>query len=156
MLIKDIVEWIKRSKIKHWIEYEYIVADTAAKREREELLSLWIRTRPADKWSKWESWESNRKAGIFKINQLLSDGKIYIADTCKELITEFEQHHYKDWKKDWEVEKTQDDALDAFRYWVFSYKPKTTKQIVKEWFRKQYGVAHSKYNYYEQLHNNPY
>lgn len=156
MLIKDIVEWIKRSKIKHWIEYEYIVADTAAKREREELLSLWIRTRPADKWSKWESWESNRKAGIFKINQLLSDGKIYIADTCRELITEFEQHHYKDWKKDWEVEKTQDDALDAFRYWVFSYKPKTTKQIVKEWFRKQYGVAHSKYNYYEQLHNNPY
>ena len=115
LLIKDLAKKIREMEAKYWIEFEYIIADSAGKRERTELKNYWIDTVAADKWSKGENWDSNRRAWIMKVNQLLHDGKIYIADHLKEAIKEFENHHYKDWwKKDWQVEKIQDDFLRTF------------------------------------------
>lgn len=156
LLIKEIAELILKKKREYGIEFDYIVADSAAKRDRVEIAEHWIKTQGADKWTKGETWESNRSAWIFKVNQLLADTKLFISDKCKDLITEFEQHHYKEKTlKDWEVEKTQDDALDALRYFIFSYKVKDTKQILKENFKNKYWIVHNKYNYYEEA-NNPY
>lgn len=65
---------------------------------------------------------SNRRAGILKVNNLLFNRKIFISDRCKNLISEFENHFYKEGgKRDGEVEKVNDDALDALRYLIFSY-----------------------------------
>ena len=156
LLMKEVYEWIMAIKRKYWIEFNYIVADTAAKQQREELKALWIKTVAADKWSKWENNESNRKAWIFKVNWLLSERKLFISDKCIDLIKEFENHHYKEWWKDWEVEKTQDDALDALRYWIFWYKPQNITSILKKEFKNRYNETHNKYHYYEQNFNNPY
>lgn len=156
LLMKEISELINQLRRKYWINFEYIVADSAAKQQREELKALWIKTVAADKWSKWENNESNRKAWIFKVNWLLSDRKLFISDNCKPLISEFENHHYKENWKDWEVEKTQDDALDALRYFIFWYKPKKLEDIYKKDFNKTNWIIHNKYHYYESNYNNPY
>ena len=156
LLMKEVYEGIVEIKRRYWIDFNYIVADTAAKQQREELKALWIKTIAADKWSKWESNESNRKAWIFKVNWLLSERKLFISNKCIDLTKEFENHHYKEWWKDWEVEKTQDDALDALRYFIFWYKPHNVTDILKKEFKNKYKTAHNKYNYYEQNFNNPY
>jgi len=54
-----------------------------------------------------------------KVNQLLSDGKIFIADHLKEAIREFETHYYKENGADGAVEKINDDFLDSLRYFIF-------------------------------------
>ena len=155
MLIKDLAREIKTKTAPY--DLEYIVADTAAKRERTELANLWVKTVWADKWSKWENAISNRKAWIMKVNQLLADNKIYIADHLKELINEFEQHHYKEWAVDWEVDKTKDDALDALRYFIFWFKPPKYKSKMEERYERKYGVSYKNYEDIEILNNNnPY
>tara|TARA_R110000822_G_scaffold78865_2_gene188903 strand:- start:1140 stop:1517 length:378 start_codon:yes stop_codon:yes gene_type:complete len=96
MLIKDLVREINQKKNHHKVNFEYIVADAAGKRERTELAELGVKTEPADKWTKGENSTSNRRAGIMKVNQLLADGKLFIADHLKEAMREFEVHHYKE------------------------------------------------------------
>lgn len=55
------------------------------------------------------------------INQLLKDGKLAISSNCTNLIKEFESHYYKEGgKKDGEVNKVDDDLLDALRYVIFN------------------------------------
>ncbi len=78
-----------------------------------------MKTIPADKWSKGENNTSNRRAGIMKVNQLLHDGKLFIADHLKHAIKEMETHYYKENGQDGAVEKTNDDFLDALRYFIF-------------------------------------
>jgi len=65
---------------------------------------------------------SNRRAGIMKVNRLLKDGKLIVSSNCKNLIREFESHYYKDGSRDGEVNKTEDDALDALRYAIMTIK----------------------------------
>lgn len=87
---------------------------------------------------------SNRKAGIMMMNQLLMDKKLIISSKCKHLIKEFETHYYKEGgKKDGEVNKINDDLLDALRYVIFTIrknnvKGKTISQrlLAKEEFRQ--------------------
>lgn len=154
LLLKDLAREIKLKTAEY--DIEYIVADTAAKRERTELREYWIKTVPADKWSKWENWESNRRSWIMKVNQLLYEDKLFIADHLKELIEEFEQHHYKDWwTKDGEVEKTKDDALDALRYFIFSYKPPKYISNMEIKYINKYWVKPQHYNKILNT-NNPY
>lgn len=119
--MSEIADKIKEKIRKWWIELEWIVWDSAAKRERIELKKLGVSTQPADKWSKGENWESNRKAWIFKMNQLFFNNKLYISEELKTFIQELEQHHYKDWwKKDGEVEKTGDDYSRLCKvYYIF-------------------------------------
>ena len=93
--MKDLAKEIKEMEIKWQIGFEYIVADAAGKRERTELKYYGIDTKLADKWSKGESGDSNRRAGIMKVNQLLFDQKIFLADHLKDAIRGFESHHYK-------------------------------------------------------------
>ena len=140
ILNKELADWIKAIENKYKIEFEYIIADPAGKWEMNELKTYWIKTVWADKWSKWENGQSNRSTSIMKVNQLLHDWKIYIADHLKDIIKEFESHHYK---PNGTVEKTQDDALDALRYFIFSYKPPKyiTKREIE--YQKKYK---SKYN----------
>lgn len=137
LLMDDIARGIKKLKREYDIELEYITADSAAKRERTELAQLWIKTIPADKWSKGENGESNRKAWIFKLNNLLREWKIYISDKVSGLIKEMEQHHYKEgWKKDWEVEKTNDDLLSMrFVTGCLVIRYQLLKQLVSEGLR---------------------
>jgi hypothetical protein len=137
LFLSDLAKTINQKKVQYWIEFEYIVADSAAKRERVELQKEWIKTVWADKFSKWENNESNRKAWISKLNQLLANQKILIADHLTDAIKEFEVHHYKEWgKKDAEVEKTEDDFLDRIRYFIFSYKPPKYKTLNERQLKK--------------------
>ena len=62
LLIKDLARKIREIKNKHGIDFEYIVADSAAARERTELKEYGVNTMPADKWSKGENAMSNRRA----------------------------------------------------------------------------------------------
>lgn len=132
MLLWELAKEIERRKIFHWIEFTWIVADSAWARERTELKSLWIHTKRANK--KKKEWTmSNRRAGIMKINQMLSSGKLYISDLCTDIINEFETHHYSETWADGTVNKKDDDALDALRYFIFSYSEFSEKrEILKQ------------------------
>ena len=132
MLLWDLARNIRQLKKDYWIELEYIVADTADARARLELKQIhWIDTVPANKWEKGETNMSNRRAGIFKINELLKNNMILISTKCKDLVKELETHAYKwDWSEN--VIKTDDDACDALRYFIFSYSPKSEKRILKK------------------------
>lgn len=136
MLLWELATKIRNLKSDYWIELEYIVADTADARSRLELKTLhWIDTVPANKWEKWESNISNRRAWIFKINELFKNSMILISNKCKDLVKELETHAYKwDWSEN--VIKTDDDACDALRYFIFSYNPHSEKRILNKKLRQ--------------------
>ena len=123
-------------KKEHWFELEYTVADTADARARMELNEVhWMKTVPADKWSKWENNLSNRRAGIFRINEMLKNWKLFISDRCMKLVQELETHAYK-WNGTEDVKKENDDAIDALRYFIFSYRPPDKKREYKRNIRR--------------------
>lgn len=136
LLLWDLAEMI-RSKIKeYWISLEYIVADTADKRARLELEKVHnIHTQPADKWSKWETNMSNRRAGIFKINELFEKWELIISDKCMKLVQELEVHAYKGNGTE-DVIKENDDAIDALRYFIFSQKKQDNTNNYKKQIKK--------------------
>jgi len=144
LLIKDLAKRIKGIEKKYDIEFEEIIADSAGKRERIELEQYWVKTVGADKRSKWENDLSNRRAWIMKVNQLLYDNKLFIADNLKPAIKEFENHSYKEWwKKDWDVNKVNDDFLDSLRYFIFSYKAPKYESKKKKEFEKKHWTRYS-------------
>ena len=120
-LLKEIVEEIDKKS--RGYDFEYTVRDSAAAREWLELQNLWLKTVPVKKLAKLDNELSARRWGILLINQMLKDGKLVISSRCKNLIKEFESHYYKEnGKKDGEVNKVDDDLLDALRYVVFTLK----------------------------------
>lgn len=120
MLLSNIVDRINEKSL--WYSFEYTVRDSAAKREGIEIQKLWLKTVAADKHSKGANDMSNRRAWILMMNDDFHKGKLLISDKCVKLIRELETHYYKDWKKDWEVNKENDDLLDALRYIIFMIK----------------------------------
>ena len=128
--MKDLLAKI-REKSRGFPEFEYSVADSAAKRERTELKALGFDTIPADKHSKGENEMSNRKWTIMLLNQMMSDGKLFVSDRCVDLIKEFESHYYKDGNRDGEVIKTDDDLLDSLRYLVSNIKRKKANSVTE-------------------------
>lgn len=155
LLIKDMADKIKALPRKYWIELEYIVWDTAAKRERTELAQVWVKTVPADKWSKWENKESNRNASILKVNWLFNEWKLYISDKLmNSLVKELEQHHYKETWRNGEVVKTDDDIIDALRYCIWSIKkPKVVTSAEQKFISKHWYSYKTKNN---NKYNQPY
>lgn len=132
LYLDEIKEKIERLQSKYWISFEYIVWDSASKRERYELAKLWLKTVSADKRSRWENDMSNRRWWIMKINTMFHNSKLFISDAFEDLIWELEKHAFKWWNKDWEVIKTNDDLLDAMRYVIFMIKDESTKNIIKK------------------------
>lgn len=121
MLLSDIVERINKKSV--WFHFEYTIRDSAAKREGMELQKLGIRTVPADKHSKGANDMSNRRTWILLLNEMMSKWKLLISSNCTKLIRELETHYYKEGgKKDGEVNKENDDLLDALRYVIFMVK----------------------------------
>lgn len=121
MLLSDIVDRINQKSI--WFQFEYTIRDSAAKREWMEFQKLGIRTVAADKYSKGANDMSNRRTWILLLNELFAKGKIIVSDHCSQLIRELETHYYKEGgKKDGEVNKENDDLLDALRYVIFMVK----------------------------------
>lgn len=121
MLLDDLVK--KVNERSSWLEFEYTIRDSAAKREWLEVERLWLKTTPADKRSKgiWDM--SNRRTWILYLNTLFKNNKLFISSRCQLLIKELETHYYKEWwKRDWEVNKENDDLLDALRYAIFMIK----------------------------------
>jgi len=136
MTLWDLAKTIKEMTNEHNISLEYIVADTADARARLELKENHnVDTVPADKWSKWENNLSNRRAGIFKVNELFKNNMLIISSRCMDLIKELEVHCYK-WNWSEEVVKTNDDALDALRYFIFWYRPPDEWRVLKKKLRK--------------------
>jgi len=136
MGLGELRDEVRGKEIEYHINLEYIVADTADKRARMELKEVyWLNTIPADKFSKWENNLSNRRAGIFKVNELFKNGMLYISEKCMSLVKELSVHAYKwNWSED--VIKLNDDALDALRYFIFWYKPHSeTKELKKKYKR---------------------
>lgn len=137
----DMVTEINRRSI--WYDYEYFVRDSASAREGLEFKRMWINTVTADKYSKGANDMSNRRAGIMLINNLFHTNKLMISDRCQKLIRELETHYYKDWsKRDGEVNKENDDLLDALRYVIFMIKKNTwvnkKSSFIRD-FEKQYS-----------------
>ena len=157
LLIADLAKKIKSKIEEHNIDLQYIVADSAGKRERTELASYWVETKPADKWSKGENDISNRKTWIMKLNQLLHDEKIFIASHLKEAIKEFETHSYKEGgKKNGETDKVNDDFLDASRYFIFSYKPPKSMSRTEQRYQRKYWEKFNERKLKQRNKNNPY
>lgn len=122
--LSEMVDTINQKSVGY--TYEYFVRDSAAAREGLEFQRLWIKTVTADKYSKGANDMSNRRAWIMLINNLFHNNKLIISDRCQKLIRELETHYYKDWsKRDGEVNKENDDLLDALRYWIFMIKKNT-------------------------------
>lgn len=136
--LEEIVRQINQKS--KWVEFEYFVRDSAAKREGLELEKRFgINTVPADKHSKWANDMSNRRTWILMINNLFHNEKLFIADSCKLLIKELESHYYKDGaKKDWEVIKENDDLLDAMRYIIYMVKNNYWARIKKSPILKKF------------------
>ena len=82
---------------------------------------------------------SNRRAWILKVNHLLNSNKLFISENCKNLIKEFQTHYYKDGKKDGEVDKINDDLLDALRYLIFNLKTRRFVSIKEKNYKKKFG-----------------
>lgn len=122
---------IEEKKAEYWIELEYIMADSAGAREALELKNAWTKTKPVNKKKK-EGTMSNRRGWIMKINQLLNLWKLIVSDKCNPLIEEFETHHYAEKWDDGNVKKEDDDALDALRYFIFSYTEHSVKRELKK------------------------
>ena len=137
---------IEEKKAEYWIKFEYVIADSAGARERLELKEAGTKTKPANKKAK-EGNMSNRRGWIMKINQLLNLGRLIISDKCKPLIEEFETHHYAEKWEDGNVKKENDDALDALRYFVFSYVGHSEKKWLKKQRRKIAKKAQRKRKY---------
>ena len=144
ILIWDLVKQVLSKKAEHNIQFEYVVADSASLRERSEMRWHWMNTVWADKHSKGENNTSNRRAGIMKVNEMLSNGKIFIADHLKDAIKEMETHHYKENWLDGAVEKTNDDFLDALRYFIFAYKAPKYINKTEGAFEKKYWTKYSR------------
>lgn len=54
---------------------------------------------------------------------MFADKKLFISSNCVNLIKELESHYYKEGgKRDGEVNKVNDDLLDALRYLIFNIK----------------------------------
>jgi len=144
-LLSDFAE-IFHEKSK-WYDFEYTTRDTAGAREWLELQALWIRTIRANKHSRGLDGNdmSNRRAWIMKVNNLLFKRKIFVSDRCKNIISEFSNHFYKEGgKRDGEVEKVNDDALDALRYLIFSYSSPKSKTYKESKYIKKYKESHRK------------
>ena len=144
--MKELAKRVKNMMTEYGIQFEYIIADSAGARERLELKEEGIVTRKANKKKK-EGIMSNRRGGIMKINQLLNLGKLMISDKCKPLIEEFETHHYRETGEDGSVEKTDDDALDALRYFIFSYTEHSEIREHKKMRRRKAVKAQRKRRY---------
>lgn len=136
--LDDIADEIKSKSL--WVEFKATYWDAAGKRERLELWRiLWETITPADKHTKWENEMSNRRAWILLVNNLLHNQKLFISERCKNLIKEFSCHYYKEGgKKDWEVDKVNDDLLDALRYLIFNISKTKTKTTKQKQFEKKY------------------
>lgn len=65
--------------------------------------------------------KDSEKHGIDKVRELLKANKLHVHRSCKNLISEFETHAYKDGKD--EPEEEGEDALDALRYSVMMISP---------------------------------
>lgn len=157
LLLDDMSKKINWLINKYWIEVEYIVADSAAKRERTELAKLWIRTVPADKWSKWENNDSNRKASIWKINRWFNSWKLFVSNKLQNtLVRELETHHYKDNAVDWAVVKEWDDMLDALRYVIWTIKENKIVTTAQKHFEKKYKTKYNSAHYYKNKFKQPY
>lgn len=85
---------------------------------------------------------SNRRTTILLLNELLFKGKLFVSDRCKNLIKEFRTHRYKDNSRDGTVVKTDDDALDALRYLLFTIKnPNKMSKKLEKAYKEQYGES---------------
>lgn len=130
--MREVAKWITEKKAEYWIELNYIIADSAGAQERHELKLEWYPTKGIKKKNK-ASQNSFRQAGIMKMNQLLSFGKIIISDKCTPIIDEFEVHHFKE---NWDVDKHEDDALDALRYFVTDFTAHSERRELERERRK--------------------
>ncbi len=157
LYLSEIKEKIEALVRKYKISLEYIVADSWAKRERTELAKMGLKTKPANKWEKGERDESNRKASIFKLNQMFADEKIFISNKLEDtLVKELEQHHYKEKGKDWEVVKEDDHQLDALRYIIWAIKPNKTITRAERKFQEKHWEKWNKVGYYKWNYRQPY
>ena len=142
--LSEIVDRINQKSVGY--DFEYTVRDSAAAREWLEVAKLWLRTVKANKHEKWANDMSNRRTWIMIINDMFSKWKLLISDRCQRLIRELETHYYKeDWdsvrRKDWEVNKYDDDLLDALRYVIFMIKRNTwvnKKSIFERQFEEKF------------------
>lgn len=136
LLLSDLVSEVKSKLDEYWIELEYVVADSAGWRERLELQNMGLRTKKAKKKTK-ENNMSNVRGGILKVNQMLWLGKLIISDKCENVIREFQTYHYKGQWADGTVNKEWDDAMDALRYFIFSYTEYSEIKELKKTYKKR-------------------
>lgn len=102
----------------------YIYPDPAEPDRIDELNTIGVPTREVNKGS------GSVEAGINKVRNLLKSKKLYVDESCKNLISEFETYHYpedKDTKLNKEAYekpvKEDDHGMDAVRYALFMHAP---------------------------------
>jgi len=144
LLVRNIARNIKLIERNNNIKFDKIIIDSAWQREKLELAQHWINCVNARKQSRWDNNEKNRVAWIMRMNQFFHDWMLLIYDKCVELIKELWVHSYKDWwTKDWDVNKVNDDIIDAARYCLFYLKP--PKEKVELSFISDFNKRYWKY-----------
>lgn len=145
MPLSNIVDLVNQKSI--WYDFEYTIRDSASAREGLEVAKLGLKTVKANKHEKGANDMSNRRTGIMLLNDMMSKWKLLISDRCQRLIRELETHYYKEdgtttRRKDGEVNKWDDDLLDALRYVIFMVKKNnsiTWKSIFEREYEKKYS-----------------
>ena len=90
---------------------------------------------------------SNRRAGILMINDMFHNWKLVISSNCVKIIRELETHYYKEWsKQDWEVNKENDDLLDALRYIIYMIKTHSKPTEKKSLIMREFEARNRKWD----------
>jgi phage terminase large subunit len=72
--------------------------------------------------------------------------KMFVFNTCKNTINEFQNYSWKEKKQDHlnepdQVEKSMDHSMDALRYFVVSYKTAPKVEVPQQWEDRQWRIG---------------
>lgn len=113
--------------------YTLVYPDPAEPKALESMKRKGFQVRTVDK---------NVVLGINRVRELIRNKQLYVFNTCKNVLDEFNSYHYDPEKLKEEPVKEKDHAMDALRYAVYNY---SGPRLLR--FEVQGGVP----NYYEGI-----
>lgn len=69
--------------------------------------------------------DKNVELGINKVRELIRKKQLFVFNTCKSVLDEFNYYHYDPDKPKEEPVKERDHLMDALRYAIYNYSPQT-------------------------------
>lgn len=108
----EVEDALRELQRKHGIKYTY--ADPAEPDRIQSLKNRGFVIRSVDK---------NVELGITKVRELINTRKLFVFNTCENVLDEFNSYHYDPERMREEPVKENDHAMDALRYALYNYSP---------------------------------